>query len=137
MGLPDHLIQLVGNKNSLIEESKLQFKTDSAKGSFEQVVITKGALNRRQEITHLASPSEENLKDSANLSIFTQSKNTNIGNIIDWTNNFPQIFLIPRTSRQVYNLIEMFNDEYISREEDISFNGLKIPKGCEIMGYVI
>ena len=50
---------------------------------------------------------------------------------------FPQIFLIPRTSRQVYNLIEMFNDEYISREEDISFNGLKIPKGCEIMGYVI
>lgn len=137
LGLPDHLIQLVGNKNSLIEESKLQFKTDSAKGSFEQVVITKGALNRRQEITHLASPSEENLKDSANLSIFTQSKNTNIGNIIDWTNNFPQIFLIPRTSRQVYNLIEMFNDEYISREEDISFNGLKIPKGCEIMGYVI
>ena len=85
----------------------------------------------------MASPSEENLKDSANLSIFTQSKNTNIGNIIDWTNNFPQIFLIPRTSRQVYNLIEMFNDEYISREEDISFNGLKIPKGCEIMGYVI
>ena len=137
LGLPDNLIQLVGNKNSLIEESQLQFKTNDAKGSFEQLVITKGALNRSQEITYLTSPSEENLKDSANLSVFTQSKNTNIGNVIDWTNNFPQIFLIPRTSRQSSNLVDMFNQEYIDREETITFDDLNVPSGCEIMGYVV
>ena len=137
LGLPDNLIQLVGNKNSLIEESKLQFRTYSAKGSFDQVVITRGALNRSQEITYVTSPSEENLKDSANLSIFIQSKNTNIGNVIDWTNNFPQIFLIPRASRQASLLVDMFNQEYIDREETITFDDLSIPVGCEIMGYVV
>ena len=71
------------------------------------------------------------------MSIFSQSSNTNISNVIDWTNNFPQIFVIPRTSRQVYDLVEMFNDEYMSREEEVEFNDLVIPKGCEIMGYVI
>lgn len=137
LGLPNNLIQLVGNKNSLIEESKLQFQAGNAKGSFSQAVITKGALNKKQEITYITSPSEDNLEPGANLSIFTQSRNTNIGNIIDWTNNFPQIFLIPRTSRQAYSLVEMFNEEFIDRDDDISFENINVPAGCEIMGYVV
>ena len=79
----------------------------------------------------------ENLKKEVNLSIFVQGKNTNISNLLDWTNNFPQIFIIPRTSRQSYDLVEMFNDEYLSREETLDFLDLNVPKGCEIMGYKI
>ena len=78
----------------------------------------------------------DNLTQEANLSIFCQSSNTNV-QMFRLDKQFPQIFLIPRSSRQVYDLVEMFNDEYMSREEEADFNELNIPKGCEIMGYVI
>ena len=34
-------------------------------------------------------------------------------------------------------LTEAFNDEYEDREHSLDFKNLNIPKGCEIMGYVI
>ena len=81
---------------------------------------------KKQELTKISASKEENLIKESNLSIFSQSSNTNISNVIDWTNNFPQIFVIPRTSRQVYDLVEMFNDEYMSREEEVEFDDLII-----------
>ena len=42
-------------------------------------------------------------------------------------NEFPQIYLIPRTSRQSYDLVEIFNDEYEDREQTIEFTDLNIP----------
>jgi len=137
LGLPNNIIQIAGNKNTLIYESKLRFEIDEINGSFAEGLITKDVLSRRQELTKITAAKEDNLTQEANLSIFCQSSNTNISNVLDWTNNFPQIFLIPRSSRQVYDLVEMFNDEYMSREEEADFNELKIPKGCEIMGYVV
>ena len=110
----------------------VKFQTFTAEG-----LITKDVLSRKQELTKITASKEENLIQDENLSIFCQSLNTNIANVLDWTNNFPQIFLIPRPSRQVYDLVEMFNDEYISREEEVDFSNLQVPKGCEIMGYVI
>ena len=115
----------------------VDIEIDEIKGSFAEGLITKDVLSRKQELTKITASKEENLIQDANLSIFCQSLNTNIANVLDWTNNFPQIFLIPRSSRQVYDLVEMFNDEYISREEEVDFSNLKVPKGCEIMGYVI
>ena len=115
----------------------MRFEIDEIKGSFAEGLITKDVLSRKQELTKITASKEENLIQDANLSIFCQSLNTNIANVLDWTNNFPQIFLIPRSSRQVYDLVEMFNDEYISREEEVDFSNLQVPKGCEIMGYVI
>ena len=137
LGLPNNIIQIAGNKNTLIEESKLRFEIDEIKGSFAEGLVTKDVLSRRQELTKITAAKEENLNQEANLSIFCQTSNTNISNVLDWTNNFPQIFLIPRSSRQVYDLVEMFNDEYLSREEEVDFNDLRVPRGCEIMGYVI
>ena len=137
LGLPNNIIQIAGNKNTLIEESNLRFQIDGISGSFSEGLITKDVLSRKQELTKISASKEENLIKESNLSIFSQSSNTNISNVIDWTNNFPQIFVIPRTSRQVYDLVEMFNDEYMSREEEVEFDDLVIPKGCEIMGYVI
>lgn len=137
LGLPNKIIQIIGNKNSLILESQMEFFVDGIKGSFAEGLITKNILSNKQELTYIASAREENLSESSNLSIFTQSSNTNIGDIVDWTNEFPQIYLIPRTSRQAYDLVEMFNDEYEDREQSIEFTDLNIPIGCEIMGYKI
>ena len=137
LGLPNNIIQIIGNKNSLILESQLEFVIDEIKGTFSEGLITKNVLSKKQELTYIASPKEENLNASSNLSIFTQSSNTNIGDIVDWTNEFPQIFLIPRTSRQSYDLVEIFNDEYEDREQTVEFTDLNIPIGCEIMGYKI
>ena len=137
LGLPNNIIQIIGNKNRLILESQMEFVIDEIKGSFSEALITKNVLSKKQELTYIASPREENLNESSNLSIFTQSSNTNVGDVIDWTNEFPQIYLIPRTSRQSYDLVEMFNDEYEDREQSIEFTDLNIPIGCEIMGYKI
>jgi len=137
LGLPNNIIQIIGNKNRLILESQAEFVIDEIKGSFSEGLITKNVLNKKQELTYIASPREENLNISANLSIFAQSSNTNIGDVVDWTNEFPQIYLIPRTSRQSYDLVEIFNDEYEDREQTIEFTDLNIPIGCEIMGYKI
>jgi hypothetical protein len=137
LGLPNNIIQIIGNKNRLILESQAEFVIDEIKGSFSEGLITKNVLNKKQELTYIASPREENLTTSANLSIFTQSSNTNIGDVVDWTNEFPQIYLIPRTSRQSYDLVEIFNDEYEDREQTIELTDLNIPIGCEIMGYKI
>ena len=137
LGLPNNIIQIAGNKNTLHEEAMLRFKFDEVEGSFAEALIIKDVLSGKQELTKISAAKEENLIQDANLSIFCQTPNTNISNVLDWTNNFPQIFLIPRSSRQVYDLVEKLNDEYISRETDVSFKDLKIPNGCEIMGYVI
>ena len=137
LGLPNNIIQIIGNKNRLILESQAEFVIDEIKGSFSEGLITKNVLNKKQELTYIASPREENLNISANLSIFAQSSNTNIGDVVDWTNEFPQIYLIPRTSRQSYDLVEIFNDEYEDREQTIELTDLNIPIGCEIMGYKI
>lgn len=137
LGLPNNIIQIIGNKNRLILESQMEFVIDEIKGSFSEALITKNVLSKKQELTYIASPREGNLNESSNLSIFTQSSNTNVGDVIDWTNEFPQIYLIPRTSRQSYDLVEMFNDEYEDREQSIEFTDLNIPIGCEIMGYKI
>jgi len=137
LGLPNNIIQIIGNKNRLILESQAEFVIDEIKGSFSEGLITKNVLNKKQELTYIASPREENLTASANLSIFTQSSNTNIGDVVDWTNEFPQIYLIPRTSRQSHDLVEIFNDEYEDREQTLELTDLNIPIGCEIMGYKI
>lgn len=137
LGLPNNLIQIIGNKNTLTMESYLNFSTENVSGNFSDILITKNSIGRNRELTHLTAAKEENLKKEVNLSIFVQGKNTNISNLLDWTNNFPQIFIIPRTSRQSYDLVEMFNDEYLSREETLDFLDLNVPKGCEIMGYKI
>lgn len=137
LGLPNNLIQIIGNKNRLILESQMEFVIDEIKGSFSEALITKNVLSKKQELTYIASPKEENLNESSNLSIFTQSSNTNIGDVVDWTNEFPQIYLIPRTSRQSYDLVAMFNDEYEDREQSIELTDLNIPIGCEVMGYKI
>lgn len=137
LGLPNNLIQIVGNKNTLVMESDMKFLKDNIRGSFADILVTKDSLSRQRELTYLVSAKEENLKDEVNLSIFVQGKNTNISNLIDWSNNFPQIFIIPRTSRQAYELVEIFNDEYEDREQSILFENLNIPTGCELMGYVI
>jgi len=137
LGLPNNLIQIIGNKNTLTMESYLNFSIENVSGNFSDILITKNSIGRNRELTHLTAAKEENLKKEVNLSIFVQGKNTNISNLLDWTNNFPQIFIIPRTSRQSYDLVEMFNDEYLSREETLDFLDLNVPKGCEIMGYKI
>ena len=86
---------------------------------------TKNVLNKSKNLLILLLLGEENLNISANLSIFAQSSNTNIGDVVDWTNEFPQIYLIPRTSRQSYDLVEIFNDEYEDREQTIEFTDLQ------------
>ena len=134
LGLPNNLIQLIGNKNTLLYESKLEFTADGIKGSMSDLVISKGALSNTRELTYIGSGKEENLKNESNLSIFVQSKNVNISNLIDWTNNFPQVFIINRSSPSVAELVELFNDEYLEREESFSID-LDIPLGCEIMSY--
>jgi hypothetical protein len=137
LGLPNNLIQIIGNKNTLTMESHLRFLKDGISGNFGDILITKNAISRERELTYLGAAKEENLKNEVNLSIFVQGKYANITNLIDWTNSFPQILIIPRTSRQSYDLVEMCNDEYLSREESIDFSELNVPNGCEIMGYKI
>jgi len=137
LGLPNNIIQIIGNKNTLSMESNLKFLKDNASGSFADILITKNSISKQRELTFLGAAKEENLKDEVNLSIFVQGKNTNISNVLDWTNNFPQVHIIPRPSRQAYELIEIYNDEYLVRDETLEFSELTVPIGCEIMGYTI
>ena len=137
LGLPNNLIQIVGNKNLLNEESNKVFYSEDVKGCFGDFVITKGSLTKERELTHICSTKEENLKKEANLSIFVNSKYTNILNLIDWTNNFPQVFIIPRTAPNIIEIVEAFNEEFFSKSEELLFDGLKIPVACDVMGYKV
>lgn len=137
LGLPNNLIQIIGNRKTLTTEAYLRLSKNNVGGNFSDVLITKDSISRERELTYLAASKEENLKKEVNLSIFVQGKHTNISELVDWTNNFPQIFIIPRTSRQAYDLVQIFNDEYEDREQSLDFKNLNIPKGCEIMGYII
>ncbi len=137
LGLPNNLIQIAGNKNLLNEEAKKVFYSEDVKGCFGDLVITKGSLNKERELTYICSAKEENLKKEANLSIFVNSKYTNILNLIDWTNNFPQVFIVPRTAPNVIEIVEAFNEEFFSKSEELLFDGLKIPVACDLMGYKV
>ena len=140
LGLPNNVIQIIGNKNTLLLDSNLKFFKDNqnitrVSGNFSDLLITKNSLGRERELTYIGAAKEENLKDEANLSIFVNSKYTNILNVIDWTNNFPQIFIIPRTAQNVIEAVEIFNEEFFSKNEELNFDELQIPLACDIIGY--
>ena len=108
---------------------------DEIKGLAEGL-ITKDVLSRKQEYKNYCIKRRKPYSRCKPIDILSVFKHKHC-KCFRLDKQFPQIFLIPRSSRQVYDLVEMFNDEYISREEEVDFSNLKVPKGCEIMGYVI
>ena len=135
LGLPNNLIQIVGNRRQLTEEAEMEFAADNLKGTMADLLITRNSFSNLRELTYITSDREESLVNEANLSIFVQAKYTNMTNLLNWTNNFPQVFIIPRSANNIVELTDLLNTDYFEREEDIHFKELDIPKGCEIMGY--
>ena len=143
MGLPNNLIQIVGNKNTLDKESDLQFFIEHDEGfgrfKFGDLLATQKAIDKEIEVTKLCSTNESQLSRDANLTIFIQSENTNIEHVMDWENDFPQVIIIPRTLRRSTSLISSYNQEYLYRlnDKEITNYPQNIPLGCEIMAYEV
>lgn len=143
MGLPNNLIQIVGNKNTLDKESEAHFFIEYDEGfgrfKFGDLLATQKAIDKEIEVTKLCSVNESELSREANLTIFIQSENTNIEHVMDWENDFPQVIIIPRTLRRSTSLISSYNQEYLYRlnGEEITDYPHNIPLGCEIMAYEV
>jgi hypothetical protein len=138
-GLPKNMIQIAGNKKELVGQSNTQFQINKEiKYSFADLLL----LNRSKKemfLTNILSSNEDKLIDESELSIFVQNPNTNLESIFEWENGKTQIILIPKTSRNAPTLVDLYNKEYLFREneEELELYPDYIPKGCEIMAYQV
>ena len=138
-GLPKNIIQIAGNKKELINQANTHFQINNeTKFSFADLLL----LNRSKKemfLTNILSSNEDKLIQESELSIFVQNPNTNLESIFEWENSKTQIILIPKSSRNTPTLVDLYNKEYLFREneEEIFPYPDYIPKGCEIMSYQV
>ena len=82
LGLPNNLIQIIGNRKSLAIEAGLRLFKDNVGGNLSDVLITKNSISRERELTYIGAAKEQNLKKEVNLSIFVQGKYSNISELV-------------------------------------------------------